>query len=133
VLFRRLFSKTRPLTGAPAIRRLKTYTAESGYVYHYYYEGHREFHRGREKGTEFVFSISADRKTWNNLGVLVADATIEGWEQSHARELSSTERYAVAKMTLFQAFDTRETPAQMNSDINVSPADVDALVEKLGL
>ena len=33
--------KDAPLTGAPAVRRQKTYSAESGYVYQYFYEGQR--------------------------------------------------------------------------------------------
>jgi len=33
--------KEAPLTGAPAVRRQKTYSAESGYVYQYFYEGQR--------------------------------------------------------------------------------------------
>ena len=132
-VFRRLFSKARPLTGAPTVRRLKTYSAETGYVYNYFYEGHREFERSREKGTEFVFNVSADRKTWDHLSIFLANTAVQAWEKSHARELSSTERYAVAKMALFQAFDSRETPALMKSDIDVGGEDVEALVEKLGL
>jgi hypothetical protein len=54
-MFRRFFApKPVPLSGAPAIRRMKTYSAQSGYVYQYFYEVQRP-------GTEFVFSVSADR------------------------------------------------------------------------
>jgi len=133
-VFRSLFTKKpAPLTGTPAVRRLKTYSAQSGYVYQYYYEGHRDFRSGGESGVEFVFSISPDRKTWHNTAVLVSDEAIHSWQTTHARELSSTERYAVAKIALFQAFDERSTPAQMKDEVRVRHADVDGIVDTLGL
>jgi hypothetical protein len=125
-VFRSLFSrKAIPLSGTPAVRRMKTYSAQSGYVYQYYYEGHR--------GATFVFSVSADRKTWSAVTVAVRDRALESWEQAHARELSDTERYAVAKMALFQAFDEPPTPAGMRAPVEVRPADVEAIIETLGL
>jgi len=125
-VFRSLFSrKTAPLTGAPAVRRLKTYSAQSGYVYQYFYEGHR--------GEVFVFSVSADRKTWSTVTVAVPDTALESWQAANARELSSTERYAIAKIALFQAFDERPNPAAMRAEIQVRPADAAAIIESLGL
>jgi len=133
-VFGKLFSrKEAALTGAPPVRRLKTYSAQSGYVYQYYYEGYRPFRAAGESGTEFVFSISADRKTWRPSSVRVGDGALAGWEAAHARQLSTTERYAIAKMALFQAFDERPTPALMKDDVLVRHADVDAIVETLGL
>ncbi len=79
-MFERLWSrKPQPLSGAPAVRRQKTYSGQSGYVYQYYYEGHRPFQHGREKGTEFVFDVSADRKTSSKISVLVSADAIEDW------------------------------------------------------
>ena len=133
-VFRTLFSrKVRPLTGAPPIRRQKTYSAQSGYVYQYYYEGHHPFRAAGETGTEFVFTISADRKNAHPTGVLLSDEAVAAWEAEHERELSPTERYAVAKMALFQAFDERRAPADMRQQVRVRPADLEAIVETLGL
>jgi hypothetical protein len=133
-VLRKLFSrKETALTGAPPVRRLKTYSAQSGYVYQYYYEGYRPFQAAGESGMEFVFSISADRKSWRSSKVLVGDAAVTAWETVHARQLSINERYAIAKMALFQAFDERSTPALMKDDVRVRHADVDAIVETLGL
>jgi len=133
-VFEKLFSrKETPLTGAPPVRRLKTYSAQSGYVYQYCYEGQRRFRHAGESGTEFVFSLSADRKNWRHSRVLLADGALAAWEAAHARELSATERYAIAKMALFQAFDERETPGLMKDDVRVRNADVEAIVETLGL
>ena len=133
-MFRGLFSKKKaPLTGAPAVRRMKTYSAGTGYVYQYFYEGQREFRAGGEQGAEYVFQISADRKKWEDASVLVADSAVRAWQDQHTRELSSTERYAIAKMALFHAFDERPTPAEMSGEIRVRAADVDEIVESLGL
>jgi hypothetical protein len=134
IVFEKLFSrKPAPLTGAPPVRRLKTYSAQSGYVYQYCYEGQRPFRQAGESGTEFVFSFSADRKTWHPCKILLPDGAAASWETAHARELSVTERYAIAKMVLFQAFDERETPTLMKADVLVRNNDVESIVETLDL
>jgi hypothetical protein len=134
MVLRKLFSrKETPLTGAPPVRRLKTYSAQSGYVYQYYYEGQRPFRAAGESGAEFVFAISADRKSWRPSRVLLGEGAVTAWEAAHGRKLSATECYAIAKMALFQAFDERATPALMKEDVRVRPADVEAIVETLGL
>ena len=133
-MLRNFFTKRiSPLTGAPVVRRLKSYSAQSGYVYQYFYEGQRPFRGGGESGTEFVFTVSADRKTSHPVSVLVAEGALRAWEQAHAHPLSSTERYAVSKMALFQAFDERAGPPQMKEDVRVRNADVEAIVKILGL
>lgn len=125
------------MTGAPSVRRLKTYSSQPGYVYQYSYEGQRPYHAGANRdndtGTEFVFRLSADRKNWCSVHVLVAGTAIRAWEQAHERTLSSTEHYAIAKVALFQAFDERATPALMKQDVKVRPADVEAILETLGI
>lgn len=108
-----------PLTGAPEVRRLKSYSAASGYVYQYFYEGHR--------GTEYVFQVCGDRRTYLSVAVLLSDAALE----SSLRELNATERYAVAKMALFQAFDERPRPAEMRKPIRVQPMHLAAIAERL--
>jgi hypothetical protein len=131
-MLRNLFGKkTVPLTGAPAVRRLKSYSAQSGYVYQYFYEGHRPFRGGGESGVEYVFTESADRKTYHPVSVMVMEVALAAWEQGHGRALSSTERYAIAKMALFQAFDERGTPDLMKQDIRVRAADVEAITATL--
>jgi hypothetical protein len=133
-VFRAFFSKKNlPLTGAPAVRRLKTYSAQSGYVYQYYFEGQRPFRLSDDQGTEFVFTVSADRKSWHLVSVLVSAAALTAWERKNARELSSAERYAVCKMALFQAFDERTSPEQIKAEVRVRTADVDGIIESLDL
>ncbi len=134
MVFDRWFSsQTQPLTGAPAVRRQKTYSGQSGYVYQYYYEGHRPYKRDGKSGTEYVFDVSADRKTSMAVSVLVSDAALEDWQGRHARALQSSEQYAIAKMALFQAFDERPSPAAMSAAVQVRAADVEAILIGLGI
>jgi hypothetical protein len=120
------------LTGAPAVRRLKSYAAQSGYVYQYFYQGQRPYDGG-ESGVEYVFTVSGDRKTFHTVSVLVEEGAVRAWEEVHARQLASTERYAVSKMALFQAFDERATPELMRREVRVRAADMAAIIETLGL
>lgn len=111
------------------MRRQKTYSARSGYVYQYTYEGRRELARG----VEHVFSVSADRKTFFDVRVFFGAGAVDGWESRHGRALHPNERYAVAKMSLFLAFDERDAPAALRRGIAVRPADAEAILEVLGI
>ena len=125
--------KEAPLTGAPAVRRQKTHSAESGYVYQYFYEGQRAATREGGAGTQYVFNVSADRKSSFPVSVFVSDAALEEWQAEHARTLGSTERYAVAKLALFEAFDRRESPAAMSEEVGVAAADVAEFLARLDI
>ncbi|MGA3042639.1 MAG: hypothetical protein ABSF54_17830 [Bryobacteraceae bacterium] len=128
-----LSRKPQPLSGAPAIRRQKTYSGQTGYVYQYYYEGHRPYKRERNTGPEYVFDVSGDRKTSMAVSVLLSDTAVEDWQSRHGRTLYASERYAIAKMALFQAFDERPNPAAMSADVLVRAADVEAILIALGI
>ena len=132
-MFRYLFArKARPLEGAPSIRRLKTYSSQTGYVYQYYFEGKRPGEHTSD--IEFIFTASADRKSWRQVAVLVSGAALRGWETQHERELSATERYAIAKLALFREFDRQAVPdALFRGGIEVTAADAAAILETLGL
>ena len=125
--------KEAPLTGAPKVRRQKTHSAESGYVYQYFYEGQRPARREASAGTQFVFNVSADRKSSFLVSVFLSDEAVESWQREHARELGSTERYAVAKLALFQAFDRRPAPDAMNEEVRVQAPDVESILATLDI
>jgi hypothetical protein len=127
-LFRR---KPEPLTGAPSVRRMKTYAAQNGVAYRYYYLGHRGYRRAGGQGTEYVFDVSAGRADFEPVSVLVGDKAVASWESRHGRALIAAERYAVAKMALFQAFDEHEEP--LRGPLAVRPADLDAILDTLGI
>jgi len=119
-----------PLHGAPVKPRLKTYSAATGYVYQYVYRGHRSVPAaGGGAASEYVFSVSRDRKTYFPVSVLVAEAVVAGWNESHQRVLSATEIYAIAKLTLFEAFDERENAEQLSMPTGL---DSDAIDRHLG-
>jgi hypothetical protein len=117
------------LRGAPESPRIKRYTAMSGYVYEYVYRGFREDGAGRRHS----FTVSSDRKTWFDLEVAVDAEGLAGWEKTNGRELNSAERYAVAKLALFEAFDERENPAAMRLPVDVPGERIAALLEKIEL
>ncbi|MGC8792268.1 MAG: hypothetical protein ACP5U2_02625 [Bryobacteraceae bacterium] len=121
------------LAGAPAVRRLKHYSAASGFVYQYYYQGCRAAWRGLDKGAQYVFAVSADGKTYFPVSVFVGRRALRDSEQRRRRTLSSTERYALAKMSLFQAFDARPSPGALREEVIVQPADVESILARLGL
>jgi len=123
-----------PLAGAPAMRRRKTYSASSGWVYQYHYEGSRPAGEPVEApGTEFVFHVSADRKTSFPISVFVSEAALAPWQRARGRELTANERYAVAKLALFEAFDRRADPAAMRQPVRVDAAQVDSILAVLDL
>lgn len=132
-MFDWLRKKDAPLTGAPAVRREKTHSAESGYVYQYFYEGQRPSKRDSGPGTQYVFHVSADRKSSFPVSVFLAEPELAPWQKEHARRLGSTERYAIAKLALFQAFDRRETPAAMSEEVRVSSQDVASFLATLDI
>lgn len=118
-----------PLRAAPAVRRQKNYTAESGYAYEYFYEGLRDSGGARHH----VFTVSGDRKTWFETTVSVPDSGIEAWQRVHGRALADNERYGVAKLALFAAFDERATPDDLRSPVVVAPGRVAELLARLGI
>jgi hypothetical protein len=123
------FRPKKPLSGAPAAPRQKTYSAMSGYAYQYFYEGQRDV----KEGIEFVFDVSADRKTSFHLSILIRKSALTQWERSHERLLESNERYAVAKLALFRAFDETDTPKGLHKPVRVDAKQVEEILESLDL
>ncbi len=114
------------------VRRVKTYSGESGTVYQYVFLDQRRARRGLfRSGTEYVFDVSADRKTSFPLVVFIEDAALKAWAREHGRELSSTEQYAAAKMRLFRAFDGE--PLDQTSQVSVDASSLGELLEALGI
>lgn len=92
------------LKAPPAIPRTKTYSAETGYVYQYVYKGYRKF-TVPSAGTDYVFSVSRDRQAVFPATVRLLVAALDDCAELSGREILPAEQYAVAKMTLFAAFD----------------------------
>lgn len=103
-----------------AVRRVKSYSAANGYVYQYcFYEVNRIIEREGPAG-EFIYAISADRKTMFGLRIVVIQAALDSWGLSNGRPLTPSEEYAIAKMRLFRAFDEGEVPVTADAAAELS-------------
>ena len=131
----RLFKKDKktPLRGARPIRREKTYSADTGYVYQYFYEGYRELKRSGESGFEHVFSVTSDRISRFPINIFLTHQVIETWQAGNNRELTATEQYAIVKMTLFAVFDERTDFDGSERNVNVSLENIEEHTETLDL
>jgi hypothetical protein len=117
-----MFDGARKLEGAPPVRRVKRYAAASGYVYEYFYMGHRAV----RQGTVHVFGVAGA-----SISVVLRQTAIDAWEHGHGRELGAAERYGIVKMALFAAFDESAGPEGLRARVEV--ADIDPFAEVLGL
>ena len=120
-----------------AVRRIKSYSAANGYVYQYYFfEVNRIGYEGGPAG-EFIYAISADRKTTFGVRIIVLQAALEDWARANGRALTSSEEYAVAKMRLFQAFDEGAVPLTADAAAGVSlvvdRSNLEALLQLLNI
>lgn len=122
-----------PLTGGPAVRRQKTYSASSGYVYQYFYEGHRTVKRHGAPCTEYVFDVTAGGGGRRKVSVFLPETAVAAWVAQHQRDLTAAERYGLAKLALFQAFDERPKPPDLAAPVELRTADVLAIAEALDL
>ena len=89
------------------VRRLKTYTGQTGYVYQYYFVGKRSALAGDPEAPsrEYIFDVTSDRKTTFAISVCLGRAALDAWAASRGRTLSEPEQYAAVKLRLMQAFD----------------------------
>ncbi len=76
--------------------------------------------------------MTRDRKTYFPVSVLLAEAVVADWNEGHQRVLSATEIYAIAKMSLFEAFDERENMDRFSMPIEPSGEAIDRQLEALG-
>jgi len=121
------------MTRPEAARRVKTYSAATGYVYQYYFYEVQKVRRGFSAGTEYVYMVSVDRKQVFPLKVFVKLAAVEKWAKAAGRPLSGTEEYAVAKLRLFQALDELQDIESSRPDLIVDESNLDALLSQLDL
>jgi len=116
-----------------AVRRIKSYSAATGYVYQYQFQEVQKTRRGQTPGIEYVYLVSADRKTAFPLSIFVHRSAIESWSRKIGREMTGTEEYAVAKMRLFQAFDEIEDLAAARPELSVDDSNLESLLAQLDL
>lgn len=115
------------------VRRIKSYSSASGYVYQYQFQDVHPATRGSATGNEYVYYVSADRKSMFPVRILVRSDALEAWKQQTGRALTGTEEYAVAKMRLFQALDEVEDFATSRPNLTVDDSNLAASLERLDL
>jgi len=115
------------------VRRIKSYSAESGYVYQYQFQDAHPVQQGSAKGNEYVYYVSADRKKMFPVRIFVGKDAIKKWDEATGRPLTGTEEYAAAKMRLFQAFDEGEALSATGPALVVDESNLNALLQRLDL
>ena len=115
------------------VRRIKSYSAASGYVYQYQFQDAHPAQRDAAHGNEFVYYVSADRKTMFPIRIFVLQEALEKWTKQTGRALTGTEEYAIAKMRLFQALDDVVDFATARPELTVDDSNLQALIDRLDL
>jgi hypothetical protein len=118
-----------------SIRRMKTYTAQNGYVYQYYFVGQREALQDDPcaPATEYVFDVTPDRHAIYAISVFVCPDALDAWALSHGRSLTAAEQYAAAKLRLLQGFEESEDLVAGERRLLVDSGNIEAMLAALEL
>lgn len=115
------------------VRRIKTYSASTGYVYQYQFQDVKPAQKPAESGNEYVYYVSADRKTMFPIRIFIRRSALDAWSKGNGRVLTGTEEYALAKMRLFQALDEVEDFAMARPNLTVDESNIGELLSRLDL
>lgn len=124
---------SKPATKPETVRRIKSYSAASGYVYQYQFQDAHPAEQDASRGNEYVYYVTADRKTMFPVRIFVHRAALDAWSAQSGRALTGTEEYAIAKMRLFQALDDIEDFATSRPSLAVDESNVADLIARLDL
>jgi hypothetical protein len=117
----------------PMLRRVKTYTAQTGLVYEYYFVGRRAALDTAVPATEYVFDVISDRRARYSVSVYVRQDALHSWASSHSRGLSEPEQYAAAKLRLHQGFDEIGDMLAEGRSLDVDAGNIEELLAPLNL
>jgi hypothetical protein len=114
---------------------MKTYTADTGYVYQYYFVGKREALADAPEApaTEYVFDVTADRKSLFAMSVFLRADALEAWAFSHGRSLTEAEQYAAAKLRLLHGLDEIQDLSQNSRRLALGPEEIESVLSPLDL
>ena len=115
------------------VRRIKSYSAENGYVYQYQFQDVHPAQCDGAQGNEYIYYVSADRKTMFPVRIFVRRLSLDRWTAQNGRVLTGTEEYAIAKMRLFQALDEMADFATQRPELIVDESNLPALLARLDL
>lgn len=117
------------------LRRVKTYTGQTGYVYQYYFVGKRPALETdpASPATEFIFDVTADRKTTFAVSIFLAPDALASWATSRGRTLSDPEQYAAVKLRLLHAFDEIPDMLHQGRRLQLLPQELPLLLDSIGV
>ena len=117
------------------VRRIKTYTGQTGYVYQYYFVGKRPALDSEPEApsTEFIFDVTSDRKTTFAVSVFLRPEALNAWASTRGRTLSEPEQYAGVKLRLMQAFDEIPDMRNQGRRLRLESEALLALLESIGV
>jgi hypothetical protein len=117
------------------VRRVKTYTGGTGYVYQYYFVGKRAALADDPEtpAIEFVFDVTSDRKLTYSVSVFLPESPLAAWSKEHGRSLNEAEQYAAVKLRLFRAFDELEDMKKDGRRLRVDAALLEEALASLGV
>jgi hypothetical protein len=117
------------------VRRMKTYTAQTGYVYQYYFVGQREALASdpESPATEYIFDVTSDRKTTFAVSVFLGPSATQAWSAARGRSLSQPECYAAVKLRLMRGFDEITDMLQSGRRLRVDASEICDLLDSIGI
>jgi len=117
------------------VRRLKTYTGATGYVYQYYFVGKRDAlpDDAAAPATEFIFDVTSDRKLTYSVSIFLPQSTLVAWSTAHGRPLNDAEQYAAVKLRLFRAFDELEDVKALGRRLRIDSRLLEEALASLGV
>lgn len=130
--WRKLLRRDTPLTTTRSTGRPRTYSADSGYVYEYAFAGFRRIRRQGGTHVEYVFEVTGARVPKCAIAILLPEARLREWA-GRDRELTASERYGMAKLTLKRALDRFPDPRSMTPEVIPDRVEVGAIADVLDL
>ena len=77
------------MTKPETVRRIKAYSGDSGYVYQYQFQDVHPAEKAGAPGNEYIYYVSADRKTMFPVRIFVQRDALDGWTKKTGRVLKS--------------------------------------------
>ena len=116
-------------------RRYKSYSAETGVTYRYFFVCSRRVIRpeGQGEGSDHIFVALPDQAPPFIARVFVSERGAAARRARRGRALEPNEMYAAAKLCLLRAFDEHERLRDQCSNLIVDETNIEGLLEPLDL
>ena len=117
------------------VRRLKTYTSETGSIYRYYFVGKRVALRDEPlaPATEFIFDVTRSSGPTFAVSIFLRQHSLDSWQQKNGRDLVEPEQYAAAKMKLLRAFEDVEDLRETGRRLLIEDEELESFLAELGV